>query len=123
MSRQIHDSRSRKRLIARRLPDPTEILRASLVERYTKCGKPGCKCMEGHMHGPSYYISVTLAPGKTKQLYVRRQDLDTVREWIANYDKMWKGLMEISEVNFEVLRTLHPDRKPKPRALQQKGES
>jgi len=123
MSRQIHDPCSRKRLIADRLPDPTEILRASLVQRYTKCGKPGCKCMKGHKHGPSYYISVTIARGRTKQLYVRHKDVDTVRRWIANYDKMWQGLMQISEVNFEILRTLYQDRKPKPGVRQQRGQS
>ncbi len=122
MSRQMDDPRSRKRAIARRLPDPTEILRASLVERYTTCGKRGCKCMQGHKHGPSYYISVTIAPGKTRQLYVRQQDLEIVRAWTDNYNKMWQGLMEMSEVNFELLRTLHHDRRPRPGTGQRKAE-
>lgn len=107
-----------KRAIAHRLPKATEILRASLVPRYTTCGRAGCKCMRGEKHGPSYYISVTMAPGKTKQLYVRKQDVNTVRKWIDNYEKMWQGLMEISEINFEMLRTLHPDRRPKPKPRQ-----
>lgn len=97
----------RKQAIARRLPDPTLILRASLGSRFTQCGKPGCKCMRGQKHGPSYYVSVTLAPGKTRQLYVRREDLTTVKRWIGNYKRMWQGLEEISAINFEILRTLH----------------
>lgn len=114
MSAVTKKAHRRKSAIARRLPDPTEILRASLVARYTKCGKPGCKCMRGEKHGPSYCVSVTMAPGKTKQLYVRKEDLKTVKKWIDNYDSMWQALMEISEINFELLRTQYPDRRGKP---------
>jgi hypothetical protein len=121
MSTNSQNAKTRKRSIVRRLPDPSKILRASLIERYTTCGKPGCKCMRGEKHGPSYSISVTLAPGKTKQLYVRKEDLDTVKKWIDNYDKMWQGLMEISEINFESIRTKHPDRRSKPRPRDTKG--
>jgi hypothetical protein len=63
--------------------------------------------MRGQKHGPSYYLSVTLAAGKTRQLYVRREDMATVKRWIDNYKRMWRGLEEISAINFEVLRTLH----------------
>jgi hypothetical protein len=35
------------------------VLRASLIERFTPCGKPGCKCMQGEKHGPSYYLTVS----------------------------------------------------------------
>ena len=121
MSTNLKKAQLRKRAIVRQLPDPTEILRASLITRYTKCGKPGCKCMRGEKHGPSYSVSVTMAAGKTKQLYVRKEDLKTVQKWINNYDKMWQGLMELSEVNFELLRTKHPDRRSKPKSRQGKA--
>ncbi len=40
------------------------ILRGSLIERYKRCGKPGCKCADGAGHGPKYYLSVSY-PGIT----------------------------------------------------------
>ena len=76
--------------------------------------------MRGEKHGPSYCVSVTMAAGKTKQLYVRKEDLNTVKQWIDTYDTLWKALMEISEVNFELLRTQYPDRRPKPQPRQGK---
>jgi len=108
-------AQARRQAIARRLPDPTLILRASLGTRFTQCGKPGCKCMRGQKHGPSNYVSVTLAGGKTRQLYVRRKDLTAVKRWIDNYKRMWQGLEEISAINFEILRTLHLDSSAKRR--------
>jgi Family of unknown function (DUF6788) len=95
---------ARRQALIRSLPDPEEILRASLITRFTRCGKPGCKCMRGEKHGPSYLLSVTVAQGKTKQMYVRQQDVQQVKRLIDNYDKFWTTLVEISNINFELLR-------------------
>lgn len=114
MSTISRSSTARKQAIARRMPDPTQILRASLCTRFTQCGRPGCKCMRGEKHGPSYYVTVTVAAGKTRQLYVRAADVDAVRRWIDNYHAMWQAMEELSTINFEILRTLHPDRRTKP---------
>ena len=35
--------RRRKQLL-RKLPPLDAVLRGSLIERYKRCGKPGCKC-------------------------------------------------------------------------------
>jgi hypothetical protein len=95
---------ARRQALVRSLPDPKQILRASLITRFTSCGKPGCKCMRGEKHGPSYLLSVTIAQGKTRQMYVRQQDVQQVKRLIENYDKFWRGLVEISDINFELLR-------------------
>lgn len=115
MPEKLNTARARQRAIARDLPAPNEILRASLITRYTTCGKPGCKCMRGEKHGPSYTASVTVAPGKTRQVYVRKDDVETVKAWIENYDRLWRGLVEISDINFELLRAKHSGRPSKRR--------
>ena len=33
-----------------------KLLTASFYERYTKCGSPNCKCAQGQLHGPFYWI-------------------------------------------------------------------
>ena len=97
-------AKARRKALIRDLPDLGEILRASLITRYTSCGKRGCKCMRGEKHGPSYVLSVTIAPGKTRQLYVRQEDLETVRAQVENYDRLWRAIVEISNINIELLR-------------------
>jgi len=57
--------RQRRQGLARLLPPVEETLRGSLIERYLTCGNLGCHCARGKRHGPVWYLTVTLAPGRT----------------------------------------------------------
>ena len=59
--------RKRRHALLHQLPPLQAILRGSLIERYKRCGKPGCKCAEGPGHGPKYYLSVSY-PGLRPQM-------------------------------------------------------
>jgi len=37
--------RKRRQSLLRKLPPLDAVLRGSLIERYKRCGKPGCKCI------------------------------------------------------------------------------
>jgi len=77
--------RKRRSGLLRQLPPLESILRGSLIERYKRCGKPGCKCAEGPGHGPKYYLSPTA-------------------ELLANYHRTREILEAICEINRELLR-------------------
>jgi len=80
------------------------ILRGSLIERYKRCGKPGCKCADGPGHGPKYYLSVS-HPGLRPQMdYVPQESHAQITEFIANYHRAREILEAISEINRELLR-------------------
>jgi hypothetical protein len=36
------------------------ILRGSLIERFKRCGKPGCKCAQGPGHGPRSEFALSM---------------------------------------------------------------
>ena len=91
-----------------RLGEIDEVLRASLLERMTRCGKSGCKCMKGKKHGPAYYLTVSYAKGKTRQAYVPKDRKKIAEAWIANYHRAWEALEEISRINLELLRLKEP---------------
>lgn len=87
-----------------KLPPVAEILRGSLMERYVTCGNPSCKCARGERHGPVWYLSVTLGPGRTTGAIIPEEKVDEVRSWIENYQKLKDQLEKISEINRELLR-------------------
>jgi hypothetical protein len=96
--------RKRRTALLRQLPPLQAILRGSLIERYKRCGKPGCKCADGPGHGPKYYLSVSY-PGLRPQMdYVPQESYRQTAELLANYRRAREILEEICEINRELLR-------------------
>ena len=96
--------RRRRQALLRRLPPLQAILRGSLIERYKRCGKPGCKCADGSGHGPKYYLSVSY-PGLRPQMeYVPQEYYEQITEYVANYHRARELLEEICEINRELLQ-------------------
>jgi len=81
-----------------------EILRGSLIERYKKCGKAGCKCAQGRGHGPKYYLSVSMPGRRPKMIYVPQGYVEQVEEHLANMREVRELLEEICAINLELLR-------------------
>lgn len=54
----------------------------SLQQQWVRCGKPICKCSRGQLHGPYFYLFVSMSDGLWKS-YVRRADVPIVRAIIA----------------------------------------
>ena len=96
--------RKRRRALVSQLPPLRSILRGSLIERYKRCGKPGCKCADGPGHGPKYYLSVSYPGLRPKMDYVPQEACKQVSELLANYQRAREILEEISEINRELLR-------------------
>jgi hypothetical protein len=96
--------RRRRQALLRQLPPLKEILRGSLIERYKRCGKPGCKCADGPGHGPKYYLSVSHAGLRPQMDYVPQESHAQITEFIANYHRAREILEAISEINRELLR-------------------
>ena len=96
--------RQRRQGLARLLPPVGETLRGSLIERYLTCGHLGCRCARGKRHGPVWYLTVTLAPGRTTGGVVAASQVAAVRRWIANYRQLKLQLEKISAINRELLR-------------------
>ena len=94
--------RKRRQALLRQLPPLKAVLRGSLIERYKRCGKPGCKCADGPGHGPKYYLSVSF-PGLRPQMdYVPQESYAQASEFLANYHHARQILEEICEINREL---------------------
>lgn len=94
----------RRQGLVKLLPPVNEILRGSVLERYMTCGKAECKCARGERHGPIWYLTVTLGPGRTSGGTLSPEQVERVRRWIANYHRVRNHLETISDINRELLR-------------------
>jgi hypothetical protein len=80
------------------------ILRGSLIERYKRCGHPGCKCQQGQGHGPKYYLSVSQAGRRPEMDYVPEEYSQHVSDCLRNFQKVRQLLEKICNLNRELLR-------------------
>ena len=80
------------------------ILRGSLIERYKRCGNPGCKCQHGPGHGPKYYLSVSQAGGRPEMDYVPAEYRQQASDYLQNFQKVRQVLEQICNLNREILR-------------------
>ena len=103
-SRKAEQLTLRRRKLIQQLRGMGPVLRASLIQRFTQCGKPGCKCMRGEKHGPAYYLAVSYAKGRTRQVYVPKDLQPLAEQWVHNYHQALTVLEEISSINLELIR-------------------
>jgi hypothetical protein len=97
--------RQRKAALLRQRALPPEAIRASVVERFGTCGKPQCACHQGQKHGPYYYLTQCLAPGRVQKFLLRSaQAQSSARTATAAFNRFYDGLEELSQINTELLR-------------------
>lgn len=100
--------RRRRAALRRQLPSLTATLRGSLIERFKRCGRPGCKCAHGIGHGPKVYLSVSVPKARPVMVYVPQEQRSKVEQFVANYRKARQLLDEIAAINLELLRRREP---------------
>ena len=96
--------RRRKALVRQVAKLQPRVLRGSLIERYKRCGHPGCSCQLGPGHGPKYYLSVSQAGGRPEMDYVPEEYSQQVSAYVQNFQKVRQILEQICNLNRELLR-------------------
>jgi len=98
--------RQRKRFLLSQLKIRPDSLRASLVERFSRCGKANCQCHHGgDKHGPFYYLTQCLAVGKVNKFLLKSPaQQQSARQAIEHYRQLQDQLEELSQINAELLR-------------------
>jgi hypothetical protein len=98
--------RQRKAWLVKQLGVPADLLRASVVERFGKCGKAQCQCHHGGTkHGPYYFLTQCLAVGKMNKFLLKTEaQQQMARAGVENYRALLEQLEELSQINAELLR-------------------
>jgi hypothetical protein len=105
----VRQLRARRRRLADKVSDPAMTMRGTLISQGRRCGKPGCRCAEGELHGPYTYLSVGRATGTARLIYVPSQMVDAVSRKTAHTAAVEELLAEISAINLELVARREPD--------------
>jgi hypothetical protein len=81
---------------------------ASLIVKWQKCGKNGCRCTEGFPHGPYFwylkYISKKSSDkrkGKYSWTYLGKNPIDAWKK-VCSFDKRFKERYKRSDLNKKI---------------------
>ncbi len=99
----VRQLRTRRRRLVKGLPDLEAVLRGSLVVQERRCGKAGCRCTRGELHGPYVYLSLGRRPA-ARLVYVPSSLAEAVRARVELTATAESVLEEISAINLELLR-------------------
>ena len=92
-----------RQALVTQLPVTGEILRGSLIERIVRHTR-GCTVCAGGGGHPLWVLTVSYPGGRTRQLSLRREQVDEVRRWLGNYHQLREALEAICELNHALLR-------------------
>ena len=97
--------RQRKRWLLAQFQPAPDGLRASLVERFSRCGKANCHChRDGSKHGPLYFLTQCLAVGKINKFPLKTPaQRQAAKEGIAHFRSLQERMEELSQINAELL--------------------
>ena len=84
------------------------LLRGTLSERSSKCGKPNCHChcANGELHQSVYLVQSHA--GKLRQICVPKVWRERVRQAVADYQEMQRLIEEVSELEWRRLQQRKP---------------
>jgi len=98
----VRQLRARRRHLAAALADPQASLEGSLVSQMRRCGKEGCRCAQGELHGPYVYLSISRGADR-RLVYIPANLAEAVRRHIALTEQIEATLAAISSINLELL--------------------
>ena len=79
------------------------LLKGSLLERFTVCTKSGCRCARGHKHGPYLYVSI-FDGKRSRQVYVPKGMQQEVKSWVKNYENTKRLIDKISACSIDLIK-------------------
>ena len=100
MAENLPQLRRRHQALAARLGQAGFAVSGSLTRRYTRCGKPGCRCQADppQLHGP-YYQLTRKAAGKTVTTRLTAGQAARYAEWIANQRELRRLITEMENIS------------------------
>jgi hypothetical protein len=97
----LRQLRARRLRLAASLADPQASLEGSLVSQMRRCGKEGCRCARGELHGPYVYLSIGRGSDR-RLLYVPAELAEVVRHHVSLTEEIAAMLTAISAINLEL---------------------
>jgi len=86
-----------------KLYELTNFLPGQIYSAYLTCNRGNCKCTRGEKHGPIWNLTWK-ENKKTKTFYVRKNEVDKIKEGCQEHKTIKELIKEISFLNLEIFK-------------------
>lgn len=94
--------RAQRAELADQFAQVAAVVRGSLHRQARRCGKEGCRCGRGELHGPYVYLA-TRSGGRGRTVYVPTDLAEEIASRVQLNNRLAAALTEISALNLELL--------------------
>lgn len=103
MGEKLRELEERRKHVGERLTGIGDMRQGSVYERYSKCGKAGCRCAveEKYLHGPKVTLTKT-AGGKTVLRTIPKAAVESTKAQIERFQQFRRVSQEFLAVNEEI---------------------
>jgi len=84
---------------------PLAMVPYALIEHYGECGKKVCRCHQGQLHGPYWYLSQHWG-GKTRNIYVPKEKVEKIQVLADRYKQYEGKLTQLRAIHKETMDLL-----------------
>ncbi len=92
------------RLLGEPFFSDTPVIKGSVYELKTKCGKPGCKCTQGRLH--HRMVVSASEKGKTKLRAIPQGFLVEVQAKVRRYQELRRARVQLIELHKKMLQVI-----------------
>ena len=103
MGEKLRELEEKRKRVGERLTSIGDMRQGSVYERYSKCGKPGCRCARevGYSHGPKVTLTKTVE-GKTVLRTIPKEAVESTKAQIGRFQEFRRLSQQYLEVNEEI---------------------
>ncbi|HNS32628.1 MAG TPA: hypothetical protein PKN36_06600 [bacterium] len=105
LRKKVVDLQKEKGRIEKSLLRPLPMVPYALIEHYGECGKKVCRCHDGQLHGPYWYLSQH-REGKTRNIYVPKEKAARIKELADRYKEYEGKLTQLRAIQKEIMELL-----------------
>jgi len=99
----VDELRALRQRLAGELGNVETTLHGTLISQGRRCGKEGCRCTRGELHGPYWYLSLPREGGRSRLAYVPANLAEAVQRRVQVTAQQETVLDAISAINLELL--------------------
>ena len=89
-------------------PISTVPLAGEVCSQFIRCGKTGCRCSQGELHGP-YYYRIWREGATVHKVYVKSRDMESVKAACKAHKTLSGTLQELKKARLKLTQGIQKE--------------